>query len=443
MLLTPAWISAILVLIGLGMLLRLWFFRRQLSALFAPTERVIEAAPELHAQVMSLTAQLDEKVLQVEQLQDDLRFNQNALSDAKGDARVAQTRLEEQAKQFDEKYALLAQARAQMKLEFEQLAHQILEEKRVKFQAENNQSLEQILKPFKEQLGEFKKKVEETHQTDIRERATLKEHIEQLAKLNQHMSEETRALTQALKGNTKTQGNWGELILENLLEQSGLRKGEEFSVQGSFQDAEGRRLRPDVIVNLPDARHIIVDSKVSLTAYERAINASEEVQKALALKEHVISLKNHIDGLARKSYTELIGTHSLDFILMFIPLESAFVTAMEADASLFNLAYEKGILLVTPTTLLATLRTIANQWRFVQQNQNALDIAERAAKMYDKFAGFVDDMQKLGKELEQARGAYDAAMAKLHSGPGNLVRQSEQLVELGVKAKKQIALNGQ
>ncbi len=370
----------------------------------------------------------------LEERQSELQGVREALTEAQDvahQAELEQERLKEQMKALQE-------AKQEMKHEFEALANRILDEKSKKFAEQNQSSLGQLLNPLREQMGDFRKKIETVYLDETKERVALKEQIEHLMKTNQQVSEEANQLAKALRGDNKAQGDWGEMILETVLEKSGLREGQEYATQTSFTNAEGARLRPDVVVHLPGQKDIIIDSKVSLKAYEQVVNSESDVERDAALKRHVVSIKTHIDGLAKKEYADLTGSNSLDFILLFVPIESAFNLALEAEPDLFTKAFEKRILVVTPTTLLATLRTIEHNWRFQEQSDNAMKIAEGASKLYDKFVGFSEDMVKIGKEMDKAKSTYDAAMGKLSEGRGNLVRQTENLKKLGVKAKKQI-----
>ena len=372
-------------------------------------------------------AMLEERQSELEGVREALKTAQ----DEAHQAEVEQERLKEQMK-------ALESAKAEMKHEFEALANRILDEKSKKFAEQNQTSLGQLLNPLREQMGDFRKKIETVYLDETKERVALKEQIEHLMKTNQQVSAEANQLAKALRGDNKAQGDWGEMILETVLQKSGLREGQEYETQTSFTNAEGARLRPDVVVHLPGQKDIIVDSKVSLKAYEESVNALDEASKNSALKRHVASLKAHIEGLAKKDYSDLTGTHSLDFILLFVPIESAFNLALEAEPDLFTKAFEKRILVVTPTTLLATLRTIEHNWRFEEQSKNALEIADRAGKLYDKFVGFSEDMKKVGKEMDKAKTTYDSAMNKLSEGRGSLVSQTQNLIKLGVKSKKQI-----
>lgn len=322
--------------------------------------------------------------------------------------------------------------------EFENLANKILEEKTVKFTEQNKENLKNILSPLQEKIQHFEKKVEDTHKESIDYHAALRQQIVGLKEMNEQMSKETLNLTKALKGDSKMQGNWGELILERVLEKSGLEKGREYEVQQSFTTGEGNRLFPDVVINLPDGKKMIVDSKVSLTAYERYTNEDDDSQKSGFLKEHINSIKRHVEQLSDKNYQDLYQMESPDFVLLFIPIESAFAIALNEDNSLYNKAFERNIIIVTPTTLLATLRTIDSMWTNQKQQENALEIARQAGALYDKFEGFVSDLIKIGKKMDEAKVEYSSAMTKLVEGKGNLVGSVERLKKMGAKAKKSL-----
>ncbi|GAB5408344.1 MAG: DNA recombination protein RmuC [Balneolaceae bacterium] len=332
----------------------------------------------------------------------------------------------------------LAGMQEQLKVQFENLANKILEENTQKFTKQNKESLDQLLNPLGLKLEEFKKKVEDTYNEENRQRATLKEQIRQMGELNQKMSEDAKNLTKALKGDSKAQGNWGEVILERILERSGLTKGREYEVQQSTTTEEGRRLQPDVVVHLPDEKFLIVDSKVSLTAYERFSSAEEDPEIESALKQHILSIRTHVKGLSEKNYQQIHGDRSPDFVLLFIPIESAFGVALQADASLYYDAFDRNIVIVSPSTLLATLATIDSVWKQEYQNKNALEIAQRGGALYDKFVGFVESMDQIGDRIKQTQKSYDEARTRLSEGSGNLVRQAEMLKKLGAKASKKL-----
>jgi len=325
--------------------------------------------------------------------------------------------------------------------EFENLANKILEEKTTKFTEQNKENLKNILSPLQDKIQLFEKKVEDTHKESIDYHAALRQQILGLREMNEQMSKETLNLTKALKGDSKMQGNWGELILERVLEKSGLEKGREYEVQQSFTTEEGNRVFPDVVINLPDGKKMIVDSKVTLTAYERYSNEENDELKAQHLKEHVMSLKRHVDQLSEKNYHDLYQMESPDFVLLFIPIETAFSLALNEDNTLYNKAFEKNIIIVTPSTLLATLRTIDSMWTNQKQQENALEIARQAGALYDKFEGFVTDLVKIGKKMDEAKIEYGSAMSKLVDGKGNLITSVEKLKKMGAKAKKSLPEN--
>jgi len=324
------------------------------------------------------------------------------------------------------------------KLQFENLANKILEEKTLKFTEQNQQNLKNILNPLQEKITDFEKKVENTHKESIDYHAALRQQILGLKEMNLQMSKETLNLTKALKGDSKIQGNWGELVLERVLEKSGLEKGREYEIQKSFTTEEGNRVQPDVIINLPDGKKMIVDSKVSLTAYEKYINEEDDEQKNSFLKEHVSSLKRHVEQLGSKNYQHLYQMESPDFVLLFIPIEPAFAIALNEDTQLYNKAFERNIVIVTPSTLLATLRTIDSMWTNQKQQENAYEIARQAGALYDKFDGFVTDLVKIGKKMDEAKSEYEGAMNKLVDGKGNLITSVQKLKIMGAKAKKSL-----
>ena len=341
-------------------------------------------------------------------------------------------------KLLDSQKEEIVKIQEEAKLQFENLANKILEEKTLKFTEQNQQNLKNILNPLQEKITDFEKKVENTHKESIDYHAALRQQIIGLKDLNLQMSKETANLTKALKGDSKIQGNWGELVLERVLEKSGLEKGREYEIQKSFVTEEGNRVQPDVVINLPDGKKMIVDSKVSLTAYEKYINEDDEEQKSAFLKEHVNSLKRHVEQLGNKNYQHLYEMESPDFVLLFIPIEPAFAIALNEDTQLYNKAFEKNIVIVTPSTLLATLRTIDSMWTNQKQQDNAIEIARQAGALYDKFEGFVTDLVKIGKKMDEAKSEYEGAMNKLVDGKGNLITSVQKLKIMGAKAKKSL-----
>ncbi|RZK12625.1 MAG: DNA recombination protein RmuC [Flavobacterium sp.] len=325
--------------------------------------------------------------------------------------------------------------------EFENLANKILEEKTSKFTEQNRENLKNILSPLQDKIHLFEKKVEDTHKESIDYHAALRQQILGLREMNEQMSKETINLTKALKGDSKMQGNWGELVLERVLEKSGLEKGREYDVQQSFTNTDGQRVFPDVVVNLPDGKKMIIDSKVSLTAYEKYINEESDLLRITYLKEHVNSIKRHVEQLGEKNYHDLYQIESPDFVLLFIPIEPAFASALNEDTTLYNRAFEKNVVIVTPSTLLATLRTIDSMWANQKQQENAYEIARQAGALYDKFEGFVTDLVKIGKKMDEAKSEYGNAMNKLVDGKGNLITSVEKLKKMGAKAKKALPEN--
>ena len=333
----------------------------------------------------------------------------------------------------------LNEAKEALTNQFKNLANEILEDKSKRFTEQNAASLDALLKPLQNKLTEFKEQVSNSYGNEARERHALKSEIERLANLNLRMSDETRSLTQALKGDSKVQGNWGELVLESILESSGLRKGEEYLVQDSHTQTDGSRLQPDVVIKLPEGRTLFVDSKVSITAYARHAETTDPAKAEQELAAHIQSLRQHIQGLSGKNYSSLYGIGSVDFVLMFVPIEPAFLLALKTAPNLYQEALAKNIVLVCPSTLMATLRTVAHLWRQDHQNRNALEIAKQCGSLYDKFVGFVDDLEKLGQRLDQAQTSYHDAFNKLKTGKGNLIRTAERVRELGVKPSKNLA----
>ncbi len=397
--------------------------RRESSALAQARERGLHLS--------KLEAELDRK----ERL---LQERQDQLTRLTAESAELKTALADERKQANEKIALLQDARDSLTTEFQNLAQQIFEEKSRKFSDQNRTSLSQLITPLREQLGDFKKRVEDVYDKESRDRAALFSEISHLKDLNQRISKEALNLTRALKGDSKTRGNWGEVILERVLEASGLQKGREYDLQVCLYDQHGKRFQPDAVIRLPEGKDVIVDAKVSLKDYEISYTAEEAGEKEKALKAHIDSMRNHIRGLAAKSYEALEGIRTLDFVLMFIPIEAAFLAAIEKDRELFSEAFEKNIIVVSPSTLLVTLRTIQNIWRYENQNRNAIEIARKAGALYDKFVGFVQALEEIGAQLEKARGAYQTAYDRLVNGRGNLIRRTQELKELGVKAGKEL-----
>lgn len=346
-----------------------------------------------------------------------------------------------QLKKIEEQKSEIENTSIKLQKDFENIAHKILHQNSTDFSKSHHEKLKEVLNPLQEKIKIFEESVEKKYLDELKERSSLKESLKQLLFLNETLRDEANNLTKALKGESKTQGNWGELVLERVLENSGLIKGEEYEAQLSGMNDNGNRLQADIIIKLPENKHLIIDSKVSLTAYERFVNSSDENEKAIALKTHLISLKNHIKQLSDKHYQNMTNIDSPDFVMLFVPIESSFSVAIKEDKELFQYAWDKKIVIVSPSTLLATLRTISSVWKYDKQNNNALKIAVKAGKLYDKFVGFIEDLEKIGKSIDQSKQNYDMAMNKFSIGNGNLVKRTEELKKLGVKSNKTIPSN--
>ncbi|XLS27879.1 DNA recombination protein RmuC [Flavobacteriaceae bacterium M23B6Z8] len=394
----------------------------------------------------SLQATQEERELQLKNKLEELRDRLDILNDEKEEIRKEKDALALQMTRKEAEFENLlvrhteqkeevTQLQEKFTKEFENLANKILDEKSTKFTEQNKENIKTILNPLQEKIQLFEKKVEATHKESIDYHAALRQQIIGLKDLNEQMSKETLNLTKALKGDSKMQGNWGELVLERVLEKSGLEKDREYQVQESFQREDGSRVLPDVIINLPDGKKMIIDAKVSLTSYERYVNTEDEEQQ-LHLKAHLNSIKKHIDQLSAKKYEDLYEMESPDFVLMFIPIEPAFAIAINQDNTLYNKAFEQNIVIVTPSTLLATLRTIDTMWNNEKQQRNAIEIARQAGALYDKFEGFITDLTKVGKKMDEAKTEYKGAMNKLFEGRGNIITSIEKLKKMGAKAKK-------
>jgi DNA recombination protein RmuC len=350
---------------------------------------------------------------------------------------VAENTLQLERGQFDEKIALLKESKQELSLQFKNLANEIFDDKSKRFEEKNQQSLSALLNPLQDKIKTFEKRVEESYNSEARERHSLGNEIKKLHELNDRLGVEAANLVQALKGDNKSQGNWGEMILTKLLERSGLTKGKEYEVQMSLNAEDGSRLQPDVVVHLPEARELIIDSKVSLKAWEAYTSAESPEDKAAHIKAHVQSVRAHVRGLSSKNYQNLIGVNTLDYVFLFMPIEAAYSIAIQEDPDINHDAFEKNVIFVGPTTLLTTLKTVQTLWRFEQQNQNAKQIAEAAGKLYDKFVAFSEDIEDLGKKIKATNESYDKAHNKLKSGRGNLISRTEKLRLLGAKTAKQ------
>ncbi|MCD8548648.1 MAG: DNA recombination protein RmuC [Aeromonadaceae bacterium] len=415
----------LLGLLLLFCLLLLWQLRRQQLA-------AVLAQAELAQQAQRL------QELQAERQQWQERHEQQQLQLMRLNSRLKEyeTLLHAERQHHAERLQQQQDAEARLGEQFENLANRLFEQTSVNFRQLNQGQLDLLLGPLQAQLEGFRRQLSETHAEESRQRHGLKFELERLAQLNQQMSAEAAALTRALKGDSKQQGNWGEVVLARILEESGLRAGHEYELQVAATSRDGQRYQPDVVVHLPDGKDIIIDAKVSLTAYERYFNAEDEASRALALKEHLASVRGHIRELGRKDYHQLPGLRSLDYVLLFIAVEPAFLVALDADPSLVKFALDNNILLVSPTNLMVALRTIDNLWRQERQHQNARVIAERAGRLYEKFRLYCEEMLALGGALGRAQDSYDKAMQRLAGGRGNLISQAEQLRALGVEVSK-------
>lgn len=354
------------------------------------------------------------------------------LENAKVQFTNQESRLKEQKQEMEE-------LQKKFTTEFENIANKILEKNSEKFTAANQKNIGDVLNPLKEKIQLFEKKVEDTYKQGLKDQTDLKAELKKLYDLNNKISEEANNLTKALKGDVKKQGNWGEVVLERILERSGLNEGPEgYQKQFSDTSEEGKRIQPDIVINLPDNKHIIVDSKVSLIAYEKAVNTSTDEERVIYIKDHLISLKTHIKGLSEKHYQSAQKLNSPDFVLLFIPIEASFSIAVQEDHELFTYAWDLKVVIVSPSTLLATLRTISSIWQQENQTKNAIEIAKQGGALYDKFVGFISDLEGIGRNIEITRKSYDLAMNKLHDGAGNLIKRAENLRKLGAKATKEL-----
>ena len=394
-----------------------------------------QSAADLPSQVATLTAELRAKSDQIIRLEKDAEARRGDQDELRKEKAKAETDLAtaaqalKHAKEDAEKQADV------LTTQFRALSAEMLEKHGTTLKSQNKEQVEGLLKPLREKIVDFERGLTNRHTQASEQNAALKEQLAQLGKLNQSMVDEASNLTRALKGEAQTQGAWGEMILETILQKSGLREGIEYDSQESATDAEGRRLRPDVVVNLPDGERIVVDSKVSLTAFERFVNSDDEGEKTAALAAHVTSLRSHVDELASKDYTGAVGSR-LDYVIMFVPIEGALAVALSADVELAGKAIERNVAIATPTTLMTVLRTVSAMWKIERQHRNAEEIAKRAGLLYDKFVGFVDSLDGVGQRIQQAQAAYDTARSRLVSGSGNLVRQVETIKTLGAKAMK-------
>ena len=417
----------------------------QAAALQAQAQREASLAQQAQAGAQLAAAQERVRGLEAERLallaelqqgRGELQMVQEHTSQLQTQLAAQATQLEAERRAAHDKLALLAEAREALSHQFKSLANDILEEKSRRFAEQNQLSLGQLLDPLRSRLADFQGRVEQFYDAEGKQRSALAQQVHQLLQLNQALSEDAKNLTQALKGSTKAQGNWGELILERVLESAGLRKGFEYDVQENHLRADGSRAQPDVVIHLPENRHLVIDAKASLLAYEEWAHADDEAVRAGAQRRHLDSVRQHIKGLAERNYQQLYALQSLDFVLMFVPIEPAFMLAVTADNQLYSDAWNRNVLLVSPSTLLFVLRTVAHLWRQEAQTRNAQEIAQRGADLYDHLTAFVEELEKVGKNLGQAQDAYQKAFNKLSKNRGNVIRRAEMLKELGIKPAK-------
>ena len=398
----------------------------------------VSALEERDLQLQNSLNSLQETIDKTEKEREEIRREKDFLNTELTRKNADYENLQQQNLERDKE---LAKQQEQLRKDFELLANNILDKSSSKITEQNKENLKNILNPLQEKIKTFEKKVEDTQKESISMHSSLKEQLKGLKELNQQMSKEALNLTKALKGDSKMQGNWGELVLERVLEKSGLEKDREYFIQQSFTADDGKRVLPDVVIHLPDNKKMIIDSKVSLTAYENYVNNDDEQEKEQALKEHIASLNRHVIQLSDKKYEDIYEIESPDFVLLFVPVEPAFAIAINTDNQLYNKAFEKNIVIVTPATLLATLRTIDTMWNNEKQQRNAIEIARQAGALYDKFEGFVTDLTRVGKKMDEAKKEYKGAMNKLVEGRGNLITSVEKIKKLGAKAKKQLPQN--
>jgi len=400
-----------------------------------------QLSAENNAQQQKISEQAEINNFQTSEIRN-LQTEKNHLIAAKSQLTAQNENLQ---KLLDSQKEEISKMQEMAKAEFQNLANKILEEKTEKFTTLNHNNLKTILEPFQEKMQELKNKVGETYDKEAKERFSLGEKVKELAELNQQISEDAKKLTRALKGESKTQGNWGEMILESILEKSGLVKGREYFLEHELRDEDnkalfsefsGKKMRPDAVIKYPDERNVIIDSKVSLTAFTELVDENDSEIYQIKVNQHLSSVKNHINQLSQKAYDDY--GKSLDFVMMFIPSEPAYIAAMQADQNLWNFAYEKRILLLNPSNLITSLKLIADLWKREYQSKNAMEIAERGAKLYDKFVGFIDNLEKVGKNIDQAKNVYDEAFKQLSTGNDNLVLQTQKLKTLGIKNKKEL-----
>ncbi|MBE2280616.1 MAG: DNA recombination protein RmuC [Ignavibacteriaceae bacterium] len=400
--------------------------------------RKINSIKDEYSKILTERAVLSEKSSRLSLIENELVETRKNLSMKNAEAEKLSGEFEQFKQITDVRIKELNDAKYQFKLEFENLANRIFEEKGKVFSEQNSKNIDSVLNPLKEQIVEFKKRVESVYESETRDRVGLREQVYQLRELNKQLSEDAQNLTGALKRDTKLQGHWGEVTLERIFESSGLTKGIEFELQVQSKDSSGSSFRPDAVVRLPENKDIVIDAKVSLTAYEQFCSAKTEEERNSALKLHIKSIRSHIDGLKNKPYTQLEGLNNLDYILMFVPIDGAFSIAIGSDNKIFDYAYENNIIMVSPSTLLVTLRTINNIWKQEKQSRNAQEIANKAGELYDKLVGFLDDFERIGKSIEKAGEQFSESKKKLSTGKGNLLKKAQSMKELGINNSKEI-----
>ena len=372
------------------------------------------------------------------ELKKQLEYTQHLLSTEQKQSTELRTRLEEKTRSAEEQLLFIKEAKASLATEFQNVGQKIFEEKAERFTQQNKTNLEGLLNPFREQISTFKKKVDDVYDKETKDRVALSQQVNQLKDLNQQMSQDAVNLTRALRGDSKTRGTWGEIILGTVLERSGLQEGREYETQEALKNEEGNRLQPDVVIHLPEKKDIVVDSKVSLVAYDNFSNSEDEKERSAALQQHIASVRTHVKDLSNKNYQDLKGLNTLGYVLMFIPIEPAFLLAVGEDPDLFNYAASRNIFIVSPSNLLVTLKTIHAMWQYAYQNENAVEIAQKAGQMYDKFVGFIESFELVGNRLEQASDSWTRAHNQLVSGKGNLIKRADDLKQMGVRSKKEL-----
>tara|TARA_R110001592_G_scaffold220353_4_gene475025 strand:- start:2433 stop:3770 length:1338 start_codon:yes stop_codon:yes gene_type:complete len=427
--------AILLLIIGLGIGFALGWLLKKSKSSEDENNNVSEALKQEIAVLKSRIEAAADNYKEQKQKIDTLSLQKDELLSTNAQLATNNQNVEEKLKEQKQEIEKLQE---KFTLEFENVANKLLKQNSSEFAESNQKRLDEILKPLRENIKNFEQKVDDKYEKELKERTSLMEQVKTLSDLNQQMRTDAQNLTKALKGDSKTQGNWGEFILEKILESSGLVKDQEYVTQHHTTNEEGGRIYPDVVINLPDDKHIVVDSKVSITAYTNYLEAETEEEQLSLIKAHIVSVKSHIVGLSEKNYANAVGINSPDFVLMFMPSEPSFSFTLQADATLYNYAWDRKIVIVSPTTLLATLKTIASVWKQEKQTKNALDIAKQSGALYDKFVGFLEDLEKIERGLSTAKVAYDGAVNKLKTGSGNIIRRVEGIKKLGAKATKSI-----